>query len=215
MPDRKIEDIRAAASFVSTMSFVKSVGYVAICASAQYALAALARGADIHSLACVAGWFHDARSVASFYGGKAGVTLRLRRAREAVERFLASGDLSLVPAYDPGNDRAGMFFELDYYGNEARGRAPAWSNAMSEMSWLYWLTFDGLSAADRVNSPVLFIHSDGCALPDNLRNVHGRVKGRKELIWYEDGAQIDFYDQPAYVDKAVDQLDNWFKKSLA
>jgi dienelactone hydrolase len=48
LPARKIADIAAAADFLSTMSFVTEggVGYVGICASAQYALAAIARGRE-------------------------------------------------------------------------------------------------------------------------------------------------------------------------
>ena len=79
LPARKIADIAAAADFLSTMSFVThgGVGYVGICASAQYALAAIARGARIRSFMSVAGWYHDASSVAAFYGGGEGVKVRL------------------------------------------------------------------------------------------------------------------------------------------
>jgi dienelactone hydrolase len=85
LPARKIADIAAAADFLSTMAFVKGggVGHVGICASAQYALAAIARGARIRSFASIAGWYHDAESVAPFYGGVSGTKLRLDRARAA------------------------------------------------------------------------------------------------------------------------------------
>ena len=58
LPARKIADIAAAADFLSTMSFVREggVGHVGICASAQYALAAIARGARIRSFVSIAGW---------------------------------------------------------------------------------------------------------------------------------------------------------------
>ena len=66
LPARKIADITAAADFLSTLSFVSggAVGHLGVCASAQYALAAIARGARIRSFASVAGWYHDAASVA-------------------------------------------------------------------------------------------------------------------------------------------------------
>ena len=85
LPARKIADIAAAADFLSTMSFVREggVGYVGICASAQYALAAIARGARIRSFASIAGWYHDAASVASFYGGAEGARPDRPRARGA------------------------------------------------------------------------------------------------------------------------------------
>jgi uncharacterized protein len=70
IPTRKISEIFAAANFVSTMSFVNpgAIGNLAICASAQYTLAALAAGAPIRSFVSVAGWYHDTVSVVQFYG---------------------------------------------------------------------------------------------------------------------------------------------------
>jgi fermentation-respiration switch protein FrsA (DUF1100 family) len=204
LPARKIADIAAAADFLSTMSFVRAggVGHVGICASAQYALASIARGARIRSFASVAGWYHDAKSVAPFYGGAEGTKLRLGRARAALETWAKSGEVIMVPAYRAGDERAGMFFELDYYANSQRGAVPEWKNEMAEMSWLFWLTFDGVRSAGEVNVPTLMLHSDGCVFPDHAKSVHAALKGPKQLEW-TDGSQIDFYDQEAQVARAV------------
>ena len=204
LPARKIADIAAAADFLSTMSFVRGggVGHVGICASAQYALAAIARGARIRSFASIAGWYHDAESVAPFYGGAEGTKLRLDRARQALETWAKSGEVAMVPAYRVGDDRAGMFFELDYYANPRRGVVPEWKNEMAEMSWLFWLTFDGVRSAGEVSVPTIMVHSDGCVFPDHVKAVHAALRGPKRLEWTE-GSQIDFYDQEPQVTKAV------------
>jgi hypothetical protein len=39
-------------------------------------------------------------------------------------------------------------------------------------------------------------------------------RGPKRLEW-GDGDQIDFYDQPAQVDRSVGAIDAWFKMHLA
>ena len=215
IPARKIADIHATAAFLRTLAFVDGdrVGMVAICASAQYTLAAIAEGAPIRSFASVAGWFHDPPSVAPFYGGEPGVTLRLDRAREALDRYARTGEVVLAPAYDAGNDRAGMHFELDYYAQPARGAIPAWPNTMAEMSWFYWLSFDGLAPAGAVATPSLFVHADGCVFPDHVKAIHARLKGPKELVWAA-GGQIDFYDQPAQVDAALAAIAGWFEHTL-
>jgi fermentation-respiration switch protein FrsA (DUF1100 family) len=217
MPARKIADIMAAADFLASLSCVRrgAIGCVAVCASAQYTLAALARGARIDAFISVAGWYHDAATVAPFYGGAEGVAARLRRAADAARTFLATGESEMVPAYDPNNPNAGMFFELPYYALAGRGAVPAWKNQMAVMSWLHWLTFDGLAAAAAVRTPSLFVHSDGCVLPDNLRRVHAAVAGRKELVWAARGGQLDFYDQPDAVDTAVAAADAHLRASLA
>jgi hypothetical protein len=195
------------------MSFVGrgGVGYVGVCASAQYALAAIARGAPIRALASVAGWFHDAGSVAGWYGGEEGVQMRLARARRAAEAFLAKGEVELAPAYAPGDDRAGMFFELPYYAERSRGVVPEWKNEMAVMSWLPWLAFDGLRAAERVKVPTLFVHSDGCVFPDHVRRIAEQMGSRARLQWMPGGGQIDYYDLPEYVDPAVAAIDDHFR----
>jgi len=215
IPARKIADITAAARSVAGLSFVRpgSVGYLAVCASAQYALRAIAEGAAATSFVSVAGWYHDTASVAPFYGGMDGVTERINRARVAFDDFLQSGAVRTVPAYENGNDRAGMFFELDYYASPERGAVPAWRNEMAEFSWLYWLTFDGLSPAAHVAVPSLLVHGDECVLPDNARSVQRRLTGPSELIWAT-GTQTDFYDQPEQVDLAVEEADRHFRETL-
>jgi dienelactone hydrolase len=215
LPSRKIADIAAATAFASTLSFVEPgrIGYLGVCASAQFALAAIAHGAPIASFASVAGWFHDTASVAPFYGGAAGVQARLDRARVALDRYLASGEIVTVPAYASGDERAGMFFDLDYYADPARGAVPEWRNEMAEMSWLPWLTFDGLAAADSVSVPSLFVHSDGCVFPDHIAALRTRLRGPVEVAWGE-GTQTDFYDRPDQVAFAVDAVAGHFAATL-
>jgi fermentation-respiration switch protein FrsA (DUF1100 family) len=215
LPARKIADIAAAADFLSTMSFVKEgvVGHVGICASAQYALAAIARGARIRSFVSIAGWYHDAESVASFYGGVDGARLRIGRAREALESWAKSGEVVMVPAYRAADDRAGMFFELDYYANSRRGAVPEWKNEMAEMSWLFWLTFDGVRSAGEVSVPALMVHSDGCVFPEHAKSVYAALKGPKRIEWTE-GSQIDFYDQESQVTNAVALAVSHFRNTL-
>lgn len=215
IPIRKINDLCAAADFLSTLSFIDPdrVGHVAVCASAQYAQHAIARGASIAAFASIAGWYHDAETIAPFYGGAEGVERRLRLATQDVAAFLRSEARTNAPAYAPGDERAGMHFELDYYGNPARGAIAEWKNEMAPMSWAHWLTFDGLSISALNTIPSLMVHGPGCALPDNAKRVYEQWTGPKQLEW-GDGDQTDFYDQPEQVDRSVAAIDGWFKAHL-
>lgn len=215
IPSRKIEDISAAADFLSTSSLVvpDAIGHLAICASAQYTLHAIARGARFAAFATVAGWFHDASSIAPFYGGQQGVRRRMEFARQDLEAYIQRRPRAPAPAYAPGDERAGMYFELDYYANPTRGAVPAWKNEMAPMTWAYWLTLDGMSPAARVGVPTLMVHGPGCVLPDNAKLVYDRLAGPKRLDWL-DGDQVDFYDRPVLVDRAVPLVDEWFKAHL-
>lgn len=102
---------------------------------------------------------------------------------------------------------------MDYYANPERGLVPEWRNEMAELSWLYWLGFDGLSAASAVCVPSLFVHGDDCVLPGNVRKVSERLAGPAELVW-ADGAQTDFYDQPDQIALAVEAADAHVRKTL-
>lgn len=212
IPDRKIADLVAAADFVSTLSCVdpETLAHLAVCASAQYGVAAIARGSRVSRFLSVAGWFHDTASVAGFYGGEAGVAERMKVAAEALRIYRQRGAVDMVPAYRAGDPTAAMFFELDYYGNPARGAIPAWTNQMAALSWTYWFLFDGLRAADHVSVPALFVHSDGCVFPDNVRGVYERLRGPKKLVWSE-GTQTDYYDRPAQVETAIAAADAFLK----
>ena len=143
-----------------------------------------------------------------------GARLRLHRVGRKRRRTAAGRDPDLedrrhrgrvfvtVPVHSPGDDRAGMCIDMDYYADPARGAVPSWPNTMAEMSWRHWLTFDGLPAADRVTTLVIFVHLDGCVFPDTVRDVARRVHGPVEVAW-GDGTQTDFYDQPDQVRFAV------------
>ena len=184
-----------------------------MCATAQYALAAIAAGAPVAAFGSVAGWFHDTTSVAPFHGGPEGVAARLARGEEATRRYLASGELPPSPPTVPGDDQASMSLEMDYYANPQRGAVRAWSNRMAELSWGPWLTFDGLAAAHKVGVPALFVHSDDCVFPDNVQPLGATLRGPVELAWGA-GTQTDFYDQPAQVAFAVEALAGHFRKAL-
>jgi hypothetical protein len=75
------------------------------------------------------------------------------------------------------------------------------------------LAFDGLAAAEHVRTPTLFVHGDGCVFPDHVKAIHAKLRGEKELVW-SDGSQIDFYDQPGPVSKAITAAHAWFGRTL-
>jgi fermentation-respiration switch protein FrsA (DUF1100 family) len=208
LPHRKIADIIAATEFLSTLALIEpdTLTHMAVCATSQYALTALAQGSLAKRFVSIAGWYHDPVSVAPFYGGADGMASRLQIADRAIDRFLTTGTVEMVPAYKAGDTSAAMFIEMDYYGNARRGAVPSWKNEMAAMSWYYWLLFDGTSAARQVEVPTLLVHSDGSVFPDNVRLVHSQLRGKKELIW-TNGFQTDFYDQPTQVAFAVDAAD--------
>jgi fermentation-respiration switch protein FrsA (DUF1100 family) len=71
-----------------------------------------------------------------------------------------------------------------------------------------------LAVCARVRAPVLFVHSDDCVLPDNVKALRDRLAGPAELLW-ADGTQTDFYDKPDQVTLAADAAADHFRRTLA
>lgn len=205
IPVRKMRNLAAVVDWLRCESGVDGdrIGVLAVCASAQYTLGALARGLPVSAFVSVAGWFHDRASVAPFYGGTDGVAERLARAETATRAMVTGEEPTLVPAYAPGDDRAGMTLEMDYYANPGRGAVPTWRNEMSELSWGHWLSYDAFASVPGVRVPSLFVHSDDAVLPVNVRLIADRLGGLATLAW-TDGGQTDFYDQSDQVGFAVE-----------
>jgi dienelactone hydrolase len=202
----KAQDFRNALTFLQSLPMIdpKAIGGLAICASAGYMARAVSEDHRFKAFATVAGWFQHPETTPLFYGGEEGVRRRLARATAAMSRFKEGGQMEYVPAYDPTDPDAAMFFELDYYGNPKRGAVPQWKNQFAVASWSEWLelnVIDGI--AERIQVPALFIHSDNSALPENVRRFYSLVEAPKELHWSSQGTQTDYYDQEPYVSKSV------------
>ncbi len=71
----------------------------------------------------------------------------------------------------------------------------------------------GLSATDQVTTPAIFVHGEGCVLPEHVKQIHTRLRSEKKLVWIE-GAQADFYDRPELVARAVAPVAEWFGRTL-
>ncbi len=106
-----------------------------------------------------------------------------------------------MPAESPEDPEAAMV-GVKFYEHEDRGKLPEWTNRFAVMQWPEWLTFDALSPARSVGVPSMFIHSDGAALPDNVRRFHAAVSGPKTLCWME-GEHTEFYDHEPLVTHAT------------
>jgi fermentation-respiration switch protein FrsA (DUF1100 family) len=212
-PASKIADIVAAARWLAAQGDVvgDTIGGLAVCASAGYMVEAIAAGAPISAFATVAAWLHDAGTVGQVYGGDEGVAAKKRTGEDALSAYRASGEVRYVPAYsDTDPDAAMGEMVKTYYGNSDRGAVPEWRNRFAVMSWPGWLGFDPIRRAPELRVPTLMVHSDGAAFPDNARRFEAALAGPHRLFW-TDGTQLDFYDQPKQMETAVREAAGHFR----
>jgi pimeloyl-ACP methyl ester carboxylesterase len=180
----KVQDFKNAISFLQVLPFIDPdlIGGLAVCASAQYMARAIAEDHRFRSFVTVAGWFQHPDTTPMFYGGSEGVQHRIDLANAALSQYRQTRQMDYVPAYDPNNLNAAMFFEVNYYADPNRGAIPQWKNQFAVASWLEWLQLNGIdSIAEKITVPLLQIHSDTCVLPNNLRRFHESVQAPKAL----------------------------------
>lgn len=202
-PEWKIRDITNATEFLKARDEVdgERVGGMAICASVMYMAQAIARGASLKAFATSAAWIHDPFTIGLMYGGDEGLGRRMDAGRAAREKFEETGEVDYVPAESPDDASAAMV-GMGFYEDPARGNIPEWTNRFAVMQWPEWLTLDGLAPAPDITVPTIIIHSDGAALPDNVRRFHGALSGPKTLVWME-GEHTEFYDHEPLVTHAA------------
>jgi hypothetical protein len=213
----KVQDFKNAVTFLQSLSMIDShrIGGLAICASAQYMARAVAEDDRFRSFVTVAGWFQHPETTPIFYGGAEGIQRRIDLAIAAQNKYEQTGEMNYVALYDPNDPNAAMFFEVDYYGDSGRGAVPQWTNRFAVASWLEWLKLNAIDGiAENVTAPLLHIHSDNCVLPDNVRRFYDLVQAPKELHWFGQGGQTDFYDQEPYVSKAAQIAAVHFRNTL-
>ncbi|MEM7573428.1 MAG: alpha/beta hydrolase [Bacteroidota bacterium] len=205
----KVEDLRNAISFLQQLSLIAEdeIFLLGVCAGAGTVAQTAAMDNRIAGMVTVAAWLQHPSTSPLFYGGEQGVAELIDLAENAANAYLESGEMPYVAAYDPEpGSGAAMAFPSDYYGSANRGAIAEWNNQFAVAGWKEWLelnTIDGV--ADRIDSPVLMIHSDQSALPDNVRRFYDQVNGPKQLVWGE-GAHTDFYDQDQQLDFVINQL---------
>jgi fermentation-respiration switch protein FrsA (DUF1100 family) len=217
-PEMKIEDIAAAAEFMSTLPEVADdqVGGLAICASAGYMAHAVANGAPIQSFATVAAWLHDAETARTIYT-PARYERLIAASQQAEAYYEADGTVqyTIAATNDETIDLAAMRWADPsfYYTNPERGAIAEYDNRFPVMAWEEWLTFDALTAADGIDVPYLMVHGDQMALPDNAQTFYAEVEATKSLEWVE-GVQMDYYDQPELIENAADLVADHFEQTL-
>ncbi|HEX8576705.1 MAG TPA: alpha/beta fold hydrolase [Flavobacterium sp.] len=215
--DAKIQDIKDAVTYLQSLSFIDkdNIAALGICASGAYMIKATAEDHRIKALATVAAWLMTPETAKLFYDGNQGIKIRIDKALTSKKKFAETGVADYVPAYDPNNMDAAMFFPVDYYGKPERGAVPAWKNNFAVMSWEKWLTFDGISSSKKVDIPVIMIASEKQFLADGSKTTFNNLKNvNKKIEWLNQYEHTDFYDNKETILLAVNLIDKQFQNVL-
>jgi len=219
-PDMKIEDVKAAVDYMSTIENIDVITAFGVCAGAGYTLVAASEDDRIKRVATAASWIHDEEAVKLFYGGGEGVAEKIKAAQEAMALYESTGEIKYIPTISTTDETAAMFGPYDYYLNPERGAVKEWSNdKFAVMTWEAWLTYNPRLSARNLTTPTLMIHSDGAVLPEYTKVYFDEINtDNKELVWVDTDIlpspmhQFSFYDQEEEMNLVLDKVTEWFNK---
>lgn len=216
----KLEDLRRATSYLAARDAVDEhrLGCVGVCLGGGYALRHSAFDPRVRALATVAGGYNDPRAMRAAIGAEGYRDMMVRFAEADQEEFV-TGRVDYLPAVSSDDDgEAAMPGQepFEYYGT-ARSASPGWVNRVSRLSIRELLSFDAAIGADFLGpTPALIVHGrrDEFCSPAQAQATYDRLTGPKELMWLETTNHIDLYDQPAFVDPAVERIGRWMSAHL-
>ncbi|HEY2469992.1 MAG TPA: alpha/beta hydrolase [Terracidiphilus sp.] len=223
-PAQRVEDIKAAVSYLETRPDVDSehTALLGICASGGYSIAATVSDHRIEAVATVSGvdmalQFRrgaDGNQAPAVFENLLDAAAKARTAEalgEGVQRF------PLFPGSE-GEARTGgqhLFEGWEYY-RTSRAQHPRSMKAMTWNSVDKMAIFDAFRFIDLVSPrPLLFILGSKAVTKWMGIEAFERAKEPKELMWIDGASHVDLYDKPEYVDLAVAKLSDFFHNASA
>ena len=209
-------DVLAAVEFLQTVDAVDSdrLGVLGVCAGVGNVSLAAAADDRIQAMATVSPWIQSPQTSPLFYGGDEGVAQRINLSREAQQTYNMTGDMPTVPAYDPNDPAAAMFFEVDYYGNPSRGNVPTWDNNFAVASWEEWMTLNTINMASSISIPVRIVYGNETYLPQNIEAYFSLLSNPESDITLIEGEHTQFYDQDPFVTETTIMAVEHFNEHL-
>jgi hypothetical protein len=223
-PAQRVEDLKAAVSFLTTRGEVEAerIGALGICASGGYVLPATASDHRIKAVGTV-----SAVDVArQFRLGPDGtqdpavfqaMLETAARARTAEARGEQPPVLTLFP--DTAEQARALGGEhgvegFDYY-RTPRARHPRAASFFTWSSIDKMAIFDAFAPIPLIGSrPLLMVVGTRAVTSWMSVEAFQRASGPKEIHWIDGASHVDLYDNKQYVDTAVEKLAGFFAEHL-
>ncbi len=221
-PATRVEDIRCAVDYLTTLDFIDNnrIGLVGICAGGGYAANAVMSERRIKAVATVVG----TNASRAFREGNFLETLEAVSTQRTAE---ANGKEPLITNWTPnsaeeakqaGMDEFDMLEAIDYY-RTPRGKYPTSNNKLLFTSMSNLIMFDAFHLAEvLLTQPLLIIVGDKVGAFGSYREgfeLYNKAASKKKKIHVVKGAgHYDLYDNPQATGEALDQLLPFFRENL-
>lgn len=224
-PQFRIEDIRAAADFISTFKGVDAnrLGVLGICGGGGYTIKAAQSDKRFKAVATVSMFNSgDARRNGFMRSQTDSIQQRLAQAAEARAQEAAGGEVKYSPAFAAGMTReqvAAPPYEMYREGYEYYAQTHAHPNSQTNYtlsSLQDLMTFDVNTNVDLINQPLLMIAGDKADSLYMTEEVFKNATGtqNKELFLVKGASHIQTYWKPEYTQQIGAKLTDFFGKNL-
>ncbi|MEW1793822.1 alpha/beta hydrolase [Streptomyces niveus] len=223
-PGQRVEDLKAAVSFLTTLDAVDPgrIGAMGICASGGYALTATATDHRIRAVGTVSAVDISRQFRLGADGTQDPAVLEgMLDAASAARSAEARGEdvrrFPLFPATEEEARRGGPHVHEGWeYYLTPRAEHPRSAKALTWTSVDRLATFDAFAPVGLIAPrPLLLIAGREAVTSWMSVEAFQRASGTKELAWIEGASHIDLYDKDAYVLPAVERLAGFFTTHLA
>lgn len=166
-PLAKIEDLAAALDYLNDRPDVDSERFalLGICFGSSYVLRAAVDDPRVRAVATAAAHLRDHASDLWWLGSEEVIAERLARGQAALEKYEQTGEVDYVPCVDFSRMDVGMPGEMVWSWYQLWADRGLWENHYAVMSDAAVLSYESLSAAAHLTTPLLMVHSDQCAAP--------------------------------------------------
>ena len=225
IPANRVEDIRAAADFISTFNGadVEKLGVLGICGGGGYTIKASQTDKRFKAVATISMFNSGLVRRNGFLNSQIDtIQARLKEASEARQKEVLTGEISYVgstPNKISDEELAKITTDLYREGAIYYGDTHAHPNSTfvyTTSSLLDLMSFDATDNVELINQPLLMIVGDKADTKYMSEEVFAKASGtqNKELYELKNATHIQTYFREDLVDEAVKKLEEFYKNNL-
>ncbi len=218
-PAQRVEDIRCAVDYLTTISFVdpERIGALGICAGGGYTISAAQTEHRIKAVA-VASAVSTGNSTG--WDGKTPLSEQIKTLEAVAKQRTAEANgakpmyINYVPEKPDGNTPADLVEAYDYY-RTPRAQHPNSPNLLLFTSLDKMMAFDAFANIETfLTQPFLVIVGSKAGSRWQGEEAYNRATSPKELFIVDGATHMDLYDIPKYVTQVVTKLKDFYGKNL-